>query len=144
MRPKQSIKIQLVDNQGNSLPIGNVMVNVEFFVKGNYRYGFEAGRTDATGRLVVSYDDLDNRRRKLGNEFLMDYNTTLDECDPTVKIVILTEQELRSRREQVVRSFGREPEWSAAWPSNAQISAETKSVDLSAQTVNVKIFARKL
>lgn len=142
MKPGQSIHIQLLDETGAPLPAENIIVHIEFFTNGNYRYGFEAGRTDKKGRLVVSYDELEHRRLSLSSEFLMDYNTKLDECDPIIKIVILSEEELRSRQRKVLRFYGTEPDWAKAWPSNARIKAESKTVDLANQVTTVDIPAR--
>jgi hypothetical protein len=144
MKPGQTIHIQLTDAEARPLPIDNVLVQIEFFTNGNYRYGFEAGRTDDRGQLIVSYDDVENRRRKCSLENLMDYNTRLDDCDPIAKIAILSERELRSREQKVVRNYGREPEWADAWPSNARLEAEEKTVELSGQTVNVEVLARRV
>jgi hypothetical protein len=56
--------------------------------KGNYRYAFKAGLTDEAGHLTAFYSDLDQRRRESAAENLMDYNTRLDGCDSTIKIVV--------------------------------------------------------
>jgi hypothetical protein len=142
MKPGQSIQIQLTDEERRPLPIGNVMVQLELFTKGNYRYGFEAGRTDESGRLIVSYDDVEERRRRCSQQNLMDYNTRLEECDPTIRIVILPEQELLLRQQKVLQSYGREPDWAAFWPSNARVKAQEQAVELTGQVVKVEILTR--
>jgi len=141
MKRGQSIYVQLVDETGAPLPAENIMVQIEFFTNGNYRYGFEAGRTDRKGRLVVTYDDLDKRRAALSRENLMDYNTRLEECDTTAKIVILSDDELRSRQQKALQFYGTQPDWAKVWPSNAQITARSRTMDLSEQTVRVDIPA---
>jgi hypothetical protein len=69
----------------------------------------------------------------------MDYNTRLEECDPTVRIVILSEQELLSRQQKVVQSYGKEPDWAASWPSNARVKPQQKAVELAGQFIRVAI-----
>jgi hypothetical protein len=144
MKPGQSIQIQLTDERARPLRIDNIVVQVEFFTKGNYRYGFEAGRTDENGRLIVSYDDVEKQRHKSSMKNLMDHNTKLEECDPTVRLTILTEQELRLKRQKVGQFYEKEPDWAAIWPSNAYIEAEATKVELSSETVSVEIRARKI
>ncbi len=144
MKPGQSIQIQLTDERARPLRIDNIVVQIEFFTKGNYRYEFEAGRTDENGKLIVSYDDLEKQRYKSSMENLMDYNTKLEECDPTVRLAILTEQDLRLKRQKVKQLYEKEPDWAAIWPSNAYIEAEAKTIELSSQTVRVELRAHKI
>lgn len=118
------------------------MLQIEFFTNGKYRYGFEAGRTDGRGRLIVSYEALENRRLGLGRENLMDYNTKLNECDPIAKIVILSEEELRSRQKKALRFYEAEPDWTKVWPSNARVKGEGRTVELSEQVVRVVVVTR--
>src|ERR1700722_19706698 len=111
MRPGESLHIQLSDEDGNPLPIANVYVVIHLFTRGNYRYGFEAGRTDADGRIVVTYDSLEAERRENGRMFIMDYNTPLEDCDSVSTLLVYPEQELRERRKRGLRSFLQEPNW---------------------------------
>jgi hypothetical protein len=144
MKPGQAIHIQLTDAEARPLPIDNVLVQIEFFKNGNYRYGFEAGRTDDRGQLIVSYDDVENQRRKRSVENLMDYNTRLEDCDPVAKITILSDRELRSREQKVLKNYGREPDWAQAWPSNARVEADQKTIELSGQAINVELLTRRV
>jgi len=139
MKQGQEIHIQVSTKEGQPLLIGNILVLIHFFTGGNYRYGFEAGRTDDAGHLTISYDDVEKRRRSSAQEFLMDYNTKLEECDPIVQIIVPSEQELLSRKQRVVENFGRIPDWAATWPSNAEIKPQEKTVELVGQAVKVQI-----
>jgi hypothetical protein len=139
MKQGQTIHVQLSTKEGQPLPIGNILLLIHFFTGGNYCYGFEAGRTDDTGQLTLSYDDVEKRRRTSAQEFLMDYNTKLEECDPVVKIIVPSEQELLSRKQKVVENYGQIPDWAASWQSNARIKAQEETVELVGQTVVVRI-----
>jgi hypothetical protein len=137
----QTIHVQLSTKEGKPHPIGNILLLIHFFTGGTYRYGFEAGRTDDTGQLTLSYDDVEKRRRTSAQEFLMDYNTKLEDCDAVVKIIVPSEQELLSRKQKDVENYGRIPDWAATWPSNARINAQEERVELVGQTVVVRICA---
>lgn len=89
MRHGQSIEIQLVDSYGKPLLLSNVIVALRFFTKGNYRYAFNIGRTNDIGRITVSYNDIEKQRSRNAEEYLMDYNTKLEDCDSTIRVVIL-------------------------------------------------------
>lgn len=141
MKPDQSIDVQLVDESGKPAAIYNVMINLSFFTKGNYRYGFSVGRTNLEGKLVVSYTDVEAIRQSNASYDLMDYNTRLEECDSRVEIVIDSENELRQRYDSVLRSYGRAPTWASHWPSNAAVLAQKKLVELAGPMTRVEIPA---
>jgi hypothetical protein len=124
--------------------MGNIMVEIEFFTNGNYRYGFGIGRTDRNGRLVASYDDLENHRLLLSGKYLMDYNTKLEDCDPIANVIVPSEEELRSRQQKVLRFYGRQPDWAKVWPSNDRVTAESRTVKLTDETASVAIPARRI
>src|ERR1700734_1273658 len=109
MKPGQAIHVQLSDVNGKPLAIENILVEIHLFTTGNYRYGFEAGRTDANGQIVVTYQDLETQRQENGAFFIMDYNTPLEDCDPVAKFVVPAEYELRRRQQEVIKVFGKEP-----------------------------------
>jgi hypothetical protein len=139
MKPGQSINIQLTTGDKKPLPISDVLVLINLFTGGKYRYGFVAGRTDKEGRLIVSYEDIEKLRRANAQEFLMDYNTKLEDCDPFVQIVVPSEKDLLDRKEKVFQNFGRTPEWAVIWPSNAKVRSQENTVKLVGQTVEVPI-----
>jgi len=139
MKPGQTINIQLTSGDGKPLPIGDVLVLVNLFTGGRYRYGFIAGRTDERGRLNISYDDIEMLRRTNAKEFLMDYNTKLEDCDPLVQIVVPSQEDLLARKERVFENFGRTPDWAVTWPSNAKVKAQESTVKLVRQTVEAFI-----
>lgn len=144
MKPGQAIHVQLSDVDGNPLPIENILVGIHLFTIGNYRYGFEAGRTDANGQIVVTYEDLETQRRQNGAFFIMDYNTPLEDCDPVAKFVVLAEDELRRRQQESIKVFGKEPTFATPWPSNRLVAVEPAAIELSAKVVRVCLRARRL
>lgn len=121
------------------MPIGNVLVSLHFFTKGNYRYGFQIGRTDDAGRISVSYDDVESLRRKDAQDNLMDYNTKLEDCDPSVAVVIPSQEELRQQYDNAMRFYKAPPEWATAWPENARLRAQERLFDMSASVTTIKI-----
>jgi hypothetical protein len=75
MKPDQSIEMQLVNGNGKPVAIANVMIDLSFYTKGNFRYRFGVGRTDDSGRLTVSYADVETIRQQYVDFDLMDYIT---------------------------------------------------------------------
>jgi len=141
MKPGQSIQIQLESPSGVPLALKNVLLEICLFTHGNFRYCFKVGRTDSKGELRISYSDLENLRAENAKQFLMDYNNPLEDCDPTIELRIPSEQELRDASENVVKSYGRPPDWAAHWPSNAQVYAEPKKVSLKKPLTQVSILS---
>jgi hypothetical protein len=144
MRQGDSLHIQLSEAQGSPLTIANVYVVIQLFTRGNYRYGFMAGHTDAAGRIVVTYDSLEEQRRENSAMFIMDYNTQLEDCDPVAKLVVYSEQDLRAKRSKALKTFGNEPSWATPWPSNALVEVTPLTIQLMAPTVRVNLPARRL
>jgi len=141
MNQGQTIRIQFSAKDGKPLRISNILLLIQFFTGGNYLYEFEIGRTDVSGRLTVSYGDVEKRRSACAAEFPKDYSTKLEECDPAVKIVVPSERELASRMRKATEDYGRPPDWAAPWPSNARTKAQEKDVDLAEKTVEVHLSA---
>jgi hypothetical protein len=139
MNPGQTINIQLTTGDHKPLPIHDVLVLINLFTGGRYRYGFIAGRTDKEGRLNVTYDDIEKLRRANAQEFLMDYNTKLEDCDPLAQIVVPSEEDLLARKEKVFENLGSDPDWAATWPANAKVKAQESTVKLVGQTVEALI-----
>lgn len=142
MKPNQFIDIQLVNGNGRPLNLSNVVVEVHFFTKRNFRYCFEVGRTDDAGHVRTSYADVEKLRWSNAQENLMDYNTKLDSCDPQVKIVIPTEQQLREQHDNAMRFYQVPPLWAKLWPSNAKVNALEKLVELTEEITRVEIPAQ--
>lgn len=143
MKPDQSIDIQLVKGNGKPLTISNVLMNIYFFTKGNFRYSFGLGFTDANGHLHVSYAEIEQSRKKNAEFWVMDYNTKLDDCDPQVKIFIPSEQYLREANESALSNFGAPPPWAKNWPANARVKVQNEEtyVELKGPTTHVEIPA---
>jgi hypothetical protein len=140
MNPKQSLEIQLVKrSEGTAIQVENVLVEVQFFVKGQFVYAFNVGRTTIEGSLTVTYDCVEELRQKGRDYNLMDYGERLDMCDPTVTIILLSDKELRERSNYVHRVFQKTPDWAEPWPSNSRVKAEPVSVELREQITQVQI-----
>ena len=141
MQSRQHLTIQFVGKNGEQLAVSNVLVQLEFFVSGNSRYIFKVGRTDVHGTLRVSYDEVESLRATAQKQFLMDYNSKLEDCDPTIRIIIPTEQDLLKQYQKVEHAFQRQPEWATPWPSNKHIQAAATVVRLTADANIAQIEA---
>ncbi len=144
MKPDQSIEIQLVNEHGKPLAVSNVLMIIYFFTKGNFRYAFGLGVTDANGNLRAFYADIEQSRKKNSEFWVMDYNTKLDDCDPQVKIFIPSEQYLREANEKALHTFGEPPPWAKTWPANARVKVQKEEtyVELKGPTTYVEIPAQ--
>jgi hypothetical protein len=140
MNHGQSIEIQLVDANGDPIRLSNISIEMHFFTKGNFRYGFKLASTDESGSLRATYDDLEELRSRDAEGNLMDYNTKLDECDPQVKIMIPSEQQLRQQYDNVMRFYQTPPQWAKNWPSNGRIEAPLEVLtELDGQITKVQV-----
>jgi hypothetical protein len=142
MKPTQTIYIQLEDAKGQPLQLSGVLVEIHFFTKGNHRYTFVAGFTNETGAVRISYFDVEKLRSDGAKFFLMDYNTKLEECDPTVRINIPTDGQLRDAFENASRAFNKPPEWSIVWPSNGRIEALPREVEPVGPTTELRLTCK--
>jgi hypothetical protein len=139
MERSQSIDIQLVGPNGKPAAVSNVMIDLSFFTKGNFRYRLGIGRTDDSGRLRVTYAEVEAVRQRNAEFDLMDYNTKLEQCDSRVDINIDSEDELRKRYKNALRSYAEPPQWAKPWPSNASVRSQKKTVELNSPTTCVEI-----
>jgi hypothetical protein len=137
----QTIRVQFSTKDGKPLQIGDIMLLIQFSKDGNYCYEFEIGRTDISGRLIVSYGEVEKRRSACAEEFPAEFSTRVEECDPVVKILVPSERELAARMRKFNEDYGRPPDWAAPWPSNARIKAQEITVDLTEKTVEVHLSA---
>jgi hypothetical protein len=144
MTPDRSIVIRLVNANSEPLSLGNVDLEVNFFMKRNYRYGFKVGRTNESGVLNVSYTDIEKLRRKDAEQNLMDYNSRLEDCDSEVEIVIPSEKMLREEYNNALRGYGVPPAWAKHWPSNDRIEASPRKVEVNGPTTDVFITCKLL
>ena len=139
MRAEQLLQIQLTDRENQPLLAANILIDVQFFVAGRLRYTFVAGRTASSGNLVVTYDDLEAMRRDMAQLFLMDFNTRLEDCDPTVNLKIPSQGSLITRHDNALRSYQKAPRWAEDWPSNSEVKADGISVELHDDVARVDI-----
>jgi len=95
MKPATIVDVSLRDAAGSALHIPDIFVDFRFFQNGRYCYGFRFGPTNALGTLTVSYDDFEIERRQQGAAQPWDFKSSLEACDPTITILILSAAELR-------------------------------------------------
>lgn len=92
------IQIQLVDSSGTALELKDVSIDAVFYVQARVRYRFHAGVTDARGRLVVTFEQLEKTRLENQAISIMDYNTLLQDCDPQLGLIVPSSAELQQRQ----------------------------------------------
>jgi hypothetical protein len=105
MKTLSLLDIQLADETHQALRLGRVSIDVIFFVKGRERYRFDAGYTNDDGRLVAPYRLFEGIRKDNQSFALMDYNTTLEECDPDVIVRVPGIDELQRRLTALTKWF---------------------------------------
>ncbi len=141
MHHGQSLEIQIVDRDAQRpVKVGNILVEIHFFMKGAYRFCFKVGRTNEAGNLNVSEADIEQVRKENALENLMDYNTSLADCDQTVRLVIPSEEQLQQQRDAAIKFYGRSPDWSENWPENRLLKKRIdKPIDLKQEHTFVNI-----
>lgn len=105
MKSGTVLDVQLVDAQGKPLTMPDVSIDVVFYSGGKERYRFDAGATDAQGRISTSYDTLERARKENQAFALMDYNTKLEDCDDQLELTVPTLDQLRERLAAVRKWF---------------------------------------
>ena len=130
MQSQQSLSIHLKSPSGDTLRIENVLFEVTFFTHGTVRYRFFIGSTDSMGILRASYDDIERIRRRNAEQFIMDYNTPLEECDDLIEVAAPSESALRRIAENVTKIFGASPDWSLKWPANCKVTVWPSKISL--------------
>ena len=119
MQPGQAIEIQLVDESGRKVRLGNVLPRITFFGGGYRHYRFDLRPTESDGRIIVPYNELETRRHEKGLLSLMDYNAPLTGLDSDVEISISTESYLRERVQGMEEwNHWSRPAWVLKWPVN--------------------------
>jgi hypothetical protein len=97
MHRESVVQICLVDMAGKSLRVSNVVVDTVILFNGNERYKFTAGVTNSSGICTASFRTFERQRIANQRLSLMDYNTTLEECDDAVLLLIPSKDEMRRR-----------------------------------------------
>lgn len=99
------IEVQLTDDNGHALELGNVSVDATLYTQGRVRYRFFLGKTDARGRIFVTFDGLEKLRLRNQAFSIMDYNTRLQECDSRISFIVPSLDELRKRQAAIEKWF---------------------------------------
>jgi len=144
MQPHQTLEIQLVNGDGECVRLANILMAITLFSGGHRHYVFDLRPTSAMGQSIITFEDLDTRRREMGLTSLMDYNAPLTACDPTVEISILSELELQKRLQAINEwdAWSR-PAWLLKWPANVCLAPiQPKSVILQGPLTPVDIAVR--
>ena len=141
MKSGQKIEIQLVDERGRAVRLGNVLPTITLFMGGRRRYVFDLRPTGPDGRVEVDYDELNIRRREEGLTCLMDFNDPLTALDPDVQISILSEAELHERvRGMEQWNHWTRPTWVLKWPVNGCLApVQPKRVELNGPVTRVEL-----
>jgi len=143
MNANQNIEIRLINSNGRSLHIADVIVDLSFSCRGHYRYSFRVGATNEQGHLRVSYHNVELLRREQAQIFLMDFNTKLEDCDPRVRIRLPSRNELERAHAYASAHYPDFAQrhagpWLAA--ANGRVHAEDVEVDLAQETTEVEIL----
>lgn len=139
MNPTQSLKIQLIREDGSPVEVKGVFFSIRFFMSGVYRFAFRTRGTDENGQVVVTYDEMERTRKINLKHQPMDFKTALDECDPIVVVRTSTAEEMRGASRTVhqfeaTEYFDDAEEWLHS--SNGMVRAEELQVKLAGgQTV---------
>ncbi|HVV33183.1 MAG TPA: hypothetical protein VHC73_08160 [Vitreimonas sp.] len=100
-----TLEIALVDASGRAVELERVALDVVLFTDGRERYRFDAGDTKAGGVCSTNFQALEQNRRENQAFFLMDYNTSLAECDAIVGVSVVTPEEFERRLAAVTKWF---------------------------------------
>jgi len=129
-------KVQLADHDCGSI-MKEVFIDAVVFLRKHVRYRFSLGTTDSAGLMEVSFDQLEQIRRRNQKNNLMDYNTPLQECDSTFELLVPREEELEQRLEAARRWFAEDADFLAkkmAISKNGEIDCASLKVDVDTET----------
>jgi hypothetical protein len=147
MNRGQSLSVQLVNYDGNPLAVGNVIVDVSFFLEGQRRYGFRLGETDSQGRLHLRYGDVERARLRNLEFQTWDYKTKLEDCDARVLVSIPSKEELEEALITATTfNEGTVPTWARNWAtaSNGKLKCGETLVELLQQDTTVRVSCELL
>lgn len=142
MKFSDVVSVRLVDFSRRSLPMALVYLDLDFFTRGNYRYGFRLGPTDEYGLCKINFNLVENRRIEASEVFLMDYNTALSDCDKRIKISIPSVKELQEAYNRVCSWYnGKIPDYAKGWhlANNGKVRAEDVFAELAEGETVVEI-----
>lgn len=87
--------IRIVDLETGE-PIERIAVRITLFAKHKNDYQFAPNLSNADGRIVVERKWVRNSIEANREFFLMDYQSTIDDCLPQIEISAMTSQELEA------------------------------------------------
>ena len=100
--------VQLVDQSGHPIGIADVLIDITIFIRNHTRYRFNLGSTDESGQLKFSSEDIERFRLRGQESAVMDYNTSLSECDQRVLLTVPDESERIERLQALQKWFPEE------------------------------------
>ena len=126
-----SIQIQLADAMRCVLGLADVSIDAVVYMEGRVRYRFASGKTNAQGRLTVTFDELERSRLKNQAYSLMEYNTRLEECDTRISFVVPSLKELKERQAALEKWFPDDVSESIKYgdSNNGKVLCKTLDVD---------------
>ena len=145
MKRETVLEIRLCELDGKPMRLANVFVDLRLFQNGLYCYGFRFGPTSSGGQLDITYDDIENQRQAALASQPWDYKTTLEECDPVLRVVIMTSEELALAYESVKKwrgNLNHAKAWLAS--TNGSVVAEPMEIRAEGGHVEVDIRCRRL
>ena len=86
--------------------------------------------TKSAAVQMQMFRPFESLRREDAAENPMDYNTKLEACDPTVRLVVPSETELRKQYDNAMRFYREPPAWADPWPANGRVHPAAKLVEL--------------
>lgn len=135
------IVVQLTNDDGRALELGEVSIDAVLYTQGRVRYRFSVGKTDARGRVSVTFHGLEKLRLRNQAFSIMDYNTRLQECDSRISFIVPSLDELRKRQEAIEKWFPEDASKSApvGESNNRKLRCRDLDVDVrnSAQQVSL-------
>lgn len=138
MKDDFRFEVQLTDRDGGSIS-KVVFIDALVFLRKKLRYRFSLGTTNSSGLMEVSFNQLEQIRRNNQKDNLMDYNTTLQECDSTLEFVVPSAEELEQRLDAARRWFSEDADSLAdkiAKSKNGEVACTSLKVDVDAEVAS--------
>lgn len=93
LRLPARIEVRLTDLSGRALGAPQVLIGLNVLLNGRYYYGNLVGLTDDAGVARLRRDELDLRFASDRADYPMDYKVQLEDCDPLIEVVLISESE---------------------------------------------------
>ena len=101
LRLPPNLCVHLIDTSGIAMSESDVLIAVNFLRGGRYYYGNLIGLTDERGTATLERSEIELRFAMDRSTYPMDYKVDLEECDPSIEVIILSEAEVSEARRAV-------------------------------------------